>query len=129
MKKLFSDGQFWFISEFFNDRCLFVQGKLKGDEVIVPAVSLEYNLLPLQQYGLKVKFVDIDLDTLNINLEMLKKLLLKKIKAIFIVNLLGNPIEKDRLYEIIGTSNIEILKIIVSSRATYNGEKLELLDK
>ena len=36
--------------------------KLKrGDEVIVPAVSWSTTYYPLYQYGLKLKFVDIDL--------------------------------------------------------------------
>jgi CDP-6-deoxy-D-xylo-4-hexulose-3-dehydrase len=43
----------------------------KGDEVIVPAVSWSTTYFPLQQYGLKLKFVDIDLDTLNYDLEAL----------------------------------------------------------
>ena len=50
------------------------QIKLKrGDEVIVPAVSWSTSYSPLYQYGLKIKFVDIDLDSLNINLNDLKK--------------------------------------------------------
>ena len=36
-----------------------------GDEVIVPAVSWSTTYFPLQQFGLKLKFVDIDLRTLN----------------------------------------------------------------
>ena len=36
----------------------------RGDEIIVPAVSWSTTYFPLQQYGLKVKFVDVDLDTL-----------------------------------------------------------------
>ena len=44
----------------------------RGDEVIVPAVSWSTTYFPLQQYGLKVKFVDIDRETLNIDLEKLK---------------------------------------------------------
>ena len=40
--------------------------KLKrGDEVIVPAVSWSTTYYPLYQYGLKIKFVDIDIETLN----------------------------------------------------------------
>ena len=40
--------------------------KLKpGDEVIVPSVSWGTTYFPLQQYGLKLKFVDIDLETLH----------------------------------------------------------------
>src|SRR5262245_1388634 len=36
-----------------------------GDEVIVPAVSWSTTYYPLYQYGLKIRFVDIDLHTLN----------------------------------------------------------------
>jgi CDP-6-deoxy-D-xylo-4-hexulose-3-dehydrase len=44
--------------------------KLKaGDEIIVPAVSWSTSYFPLQQYGLKLKFVDIDINTLNYNLD------------------------------------------------------------
>ena len=50
----------------------------KGDEVIVPAVSWSTTYYPLQQYGLKLRFVDIDLYTLNYDIEKLKKSITKK---------------------------------------------------
>lgn len=62
-----------------------------GDEVIVPAVSWSTTYFPLQQFNLRIKFVDIDLKTLNINLTELKNAITDKTKAIFAVNLLGNP--------------------------------------
>ena len=43
-----------------------------GDEVIVP-VSWSTTYFPLQQFGLKLKFVDIDLRTLNYDLNALKE--------------------------------------------------------
>ena len=61
----------------------------RGDEIIVPAVSWSTTYFPLQQYGLKVKFVDIDLDTLNIDISKLKEAITDKTKAILAVNLLG----------------------------------------
>src|SRR5690554_4373656 len=36
-----------------------------GDEVIVPAVSWSTTYSPLHQYGLRIRFVDIDSETLN----------------------------------------------------------------
>ena len=39
-----------------------------GDEVIVPAVSWSTTYAPLSQYGLKIRLVDIDLDTMNFDL-------------------------------------------------------------
>ena len=40
----------------------------RGDEVIVPAVSWSTSYYPLYQYGLKIKFIDVDLETLNLSL-------------------------------------------------------------
>ncbi len=48
---------------------LVYSGRLnRGDEVIVPAVSWSTTYFPLYQLGLKLKFVDIDIETLNISL-------------------------------------------------------------
>ena len=45
----------------------------RGDEIIVPSVSWSTTYHPLQQFGLKLKFVDIDLDTLNYDLVKLEE--------------------------------------------------------
>ena len=62
----------------------------RGDEIIVPSVSWSTTYFPLAQYGLKIVFVDIDINTLNLNHELIEKAISKKTKAIFAVNLLGN---------------------------------------
>ena len=62
-----------------------------GDEVIVPAVSWSTTYSPLLQYGLRLKFVDIDLETLNYSMYDLEKAVSEKTKLIMCVNLLGNP--------------------------------------
>lgn len=77
-----------------------------GDEIIVPAVSWATTYTVLHQYGLKLRFVDIDLDTLNINLNELEKAITPKTKAIFAVNLLGNPNDFDKLKEICEKNNL-----------------------
>ena len=62
-----------------------------GDEVIVPAVSWSTTYSPLAQYGLHLRFVDIDLATLNFDLQALEAAITPRTRAIFCVNLLGNP--------------------------------------
>lgn len=69
----------------------------RGDEVIVPAVSWSTTYFPLHQYGLKLKFVDIDLETLNLDVSALDAAIGPKTRAILAVNLLGNPCEMDVL--------------------------------
>ncbi|MFZ5630127.1 MAG: DegT/DnrJ/EryC1/StrS family aminotransferase [Spirochaetota bacterium] len=82
----------------------------KGDEVIVPAVSWSTTFYPLYQYGLKLKFVDIDLETLNMDLNALESAITDKTRMIFAVNLLGNPNDFNRIKKIIGSRNILLLE-------------------
>jgi len=99
--------------------------KLKrGDEVIVPAVSWSTTYYPLHQYGLKLKFVDIDLETLNYDLEALSSAITDKTKMIMVVNLLGNPNDFDVIKEMIKDTDIFILEDNCESMgAEYKGKQ------
>lgn len=79
-----------------------------GDEVLVPAVSWATTYYPLQQYGLKLKFIDIDVDTLNMDLDLAEAAIGPKTKAIFAVNLLGNPNDFARLAEITAKHGLQL---------------------
>ncbi len=99
--------------------------KLKrGDEVIVPAVSWSTTYYPLYQYGLKLKFVDIDLETLNYDLESLKEAITENTKMIMVVNLLGNPNDFDKIFEMTKDKDIFILEDNCESMgAEYKGKQ------
>lgn len=73
------------------------QALTPGDEVIVPALSWATTYYPLHQYGLKLKFVDIDLKTLNIDTNLLEAALTPKTKMVVAVNILGNPCDLTRI--------------------------------
>ena len=96
----------------------------RGDEVIVPAVSWSTTYYPLYQYGLKIKFVDIDLHTLNYDLIQLEQAVTDKTRAIMAVNLLGNPNDFDRIQKIIGGRDIVLMEDNCESLgATFKGKK------
>ena len=78
----------------------------RWDEIIVPAVSWSTTYAPLQQFGLKLRFVDIDLNTLNIDLNKLENAITDKTKMIMLVNLLGNPNDFDKINKIIKDKDI-----------------------
>ncbi len=61
-----------------------------GDEVLVPVLCWSTSVWPLVQFGLKPKFVDVDIDNLNININDLERQITKKTKAIMLINILGN---------------------------------------
>jgi len=71
-----------------------------GDEVIVPAVSWSTTFFPVHQNGLVLKFVDVDRDSLNIDVSLVEQAITEKTKAIFAVNLLGNSCELAELNRI-----------------------------
>tara|TARA_X000000950_G_scaffold287430_1_gene399646 strand:+ start:1224 stop:2384 length:1161 start_codon:yes stop_codon:yes gene_type:complete len=95
----------------------------KGDEVIVPAVSWSTTYFPLQQFGLKLKFVDINLNTLNYDLKSLKSAVTKNTKMIVVVNLLGNPNNFNQILKIIENKKIFIFEDNCESLgAEYNNK-------
>lgn len=68
---------------------------LRGDEVIVPALSWATTFHPLQQYGLKLRFVDVDIDTLNMDVTKLEAALTPRTRMVVAVSILGNPAALD----------------------------------
>ena len=85
--------------------------KLKpGDEVLVPAICWSTSLWPIIQSGLKVKFVDIDIETLNISLLDLEKKVSRKTKALMLVHALGNCADMTKLTDICKKNNIILIE-------------------
>lgn len=82
----------------------------RGDEVIVPAVSWSTTYYPLYQYGLKLKFVDVDINTLNYDLRELAAAVTEDTKMILAVNLLGNPNDFKAINSIIGSRDIILME-------------------
>ena len=62
-----------------------------GDSVIVPAVSWSTTYYPVHQLGLSLSLVDIDRETLNVDIQKVRDAITPRTKAILTVNLLGNP--------------------------------------
>jgi CDP-6-deoxy-D-xylo-4-hexulose-3-dehydrase len=95
-----------------------------GDQVIVPAVSWSTTYYPINQMGFVLDFVDIDLHTLNIDIAEVEKKITAKTKAIFTVNLLGNPSNLTKLKELAVKHNLILLEDNCESLgASVNGKR------
>lgn len=95
----------------------------RGDEVIVPAVSWSTTYFPLYQYGLKLRFVDINLETLNYDLDQLDRALTPNTRMVMVVNLLGNSNDFDRIQKIVQDRNILLVEDNCEAMgAKYNGK-------
>ena len=82
----------------------------RGGNIIVPAVSWSTTFFPLQQYGFKLNFVDIDRETLNIDTNKIREVINKDTCAIFAVNLLGNSCNYEQLNDIAEFYNLMLLE-------------------
>jgi CDP-4-dehydro-6-deoxyglucose reductase, E1 len=80
------------------------------DEIIVPAVSWSTTYYPVGQLGCKLTFVDVDKDSLNIDPSEIERAITSKTKAIFVVNLLGNPADWIRIREIAENHNLVLIE-------------------
>lgn len=95
-----------------------------GDEIIVPAESWSTTYFPLQQYGLKVKFVDIDRETLNYDIHALEQAVSSSTRAIMVVNLLGNPNDFDAIQAIADKHDVIVMEDNCESLgATYKDKQ------
>lgn len=96
----------------------------RGDEVIVPAVSWSTTFTPLQQHGLVPVFVDVDPDTLNIDVSRVGAAVTERTRAILAVNLLGNPAQLDRLASLAADHDLLLLEDNCESLGARLGGRL-----
>jgi dTDP-4-amino-4,6-dideoxygalactose transaminase len=75
-------------------------GLKPGDEVLCTAMTCTASNWPILANGLKIKWVDIDPKTLNMDLDDLESKITKKTKVIMGVHWGGYPLDLDRIKEI-----------------------------
>jgi len=94
----------------------------RGDEAIVPAISWATTFHPLQQYGLKLRFVDVDLETLNMDVTRLAAALTPRTRLLVGVSILGNPAAVDVMRAFADEHDLHFLEDNCESLgATLNG--------
>ena len=73
--------------------------------------------------GLKVKLIDVNVKTLNIDILELKKNISKKTKAIFLVHALGNPCNMDEITKLAKKHKLIILEDCCEALGSRYGNK------
>jgi len=98
----------------------------KGTKVITPIAGFPTTLNPIYQVGFEPVFVDIDLDTLNLDLNQVEQAARDSdAKIITFAHVLGNPPNMDRLMEIINRYNLILLEDCCDALgSTYDGKEL-----
>ncbi len=99
---------------------------LKRDsEFLIPVLCWSTSLWPLVQAGLKPKFVDVNVDDFNMDMDQFKKKLTSKTKAIMAVHVLGNSTRIEEVAKIAKSKNIFLIEDTCESLgAKYNNKYL-----
>jgi len=99
---------------------------LKGTKVLMPIAGFPTTLNPTLQVGFEPVFVDIELDTLNLDLTRAEELIKEhNIRVITFAHVLGNPPNMDRVMELVNKYNMILLEDCCDALgSTYNGKPL-----
>ncbi|MBT6936576.1 MAG: lipopolysaccharide biosynthesis protein RfbH [Candidatus Marinimicrobia bacterium] len=82
----------------------------KGDEVIGVAAGFPTTVNPIVQFGAIPVFVDVNLQTHNINVDLIEAAISTKTKAIMLAHTLGNPYNLGKVKELCNKYNLWLVE-------------------
>lgn len=96
----------------------------RGDEIITPVCGFPTTVNPLILYGLIPVFLDVNLETFNIEPADLEKAVSKKTRAVFLPHTLGNPNEMDKVTQFCKQHNLLLIEDNCDALGSeYDGKK------
>ncbi|MBK9579535.1 MAG: DegT/DnrJ/EryC1/StrS family aminotransferase [Fibrobacterota bacterium] len=100
-------------------------GWVAGDEIIVSVVGFPTTVTPVIQNGLVPVWVDIEMDSLNFDLDLVEAKITDRTRAIFVSPVLANPPDMDRLIELCRVKGLQlVLDDCDSLGSTWRGKFL-----
>jgi len=96
-----------------------------GDQVITPAMSFAATANVIERVGARPVFVDVDLDTRNIDLAAAERAITPRTKAIMPVHFAGYPIDMDGLYTLAKRHSLRVVEDAAHAIGTsYRGRRI-----
>lgn len=97
----------------------------KGDEVIIPANTFIATALAVTYVGAKIRLVEPNIDTYNIDISKIEDAITPKTKAIIPVHLYGQPCEMDQIVSIAEKHGLYIVEDCAQAHgALYKGRRV-----
>lgn len=107
-------------SHLLKDRAL-----KSGDEIITVAAGFPTTVNPILQNNLIPVFVDVELETYNIDTDKIENAISDKTKAIILAHTLGNPFNIKKVKEICDKYNLWLIEDCCDAfGSTYNNQKV-----
>ncbi len=82
----------------------------KGDEVISVAAGFPTTVNPIVQFGAIPVFIDVCLETHNVNVDLIEAAITPKTKVIMLAHTLGNPYNLERVKELCCKYNLWLIE-------------------
>jgi len=101
-----------------------VSGLHPGDEVLVPALAWSTTLAPLVQLGLLPVLVDIDVNTLNMDVAAAEAKVTGKTRAIMLVHAMGNSADMGAMMALAAQHSLVVIEDTCESLGSRHRGKL-----
>lgn len=96
----------------------------KGDEIIVPANTYIATILAISDNGCTPVLVEPDINTYNINPDLIEAAITEKTKAIMVVHLYGQAVEMEKIWTLAKKYNLKVIEDAAQAHgAVYQGRK------
>lgn len=95
----------------------------KGDEIIAPANTYIASILAITDNGCTPVLVEPDLDTYNINPDLIEAKITDKTKAILVVHLYGQAVKMDKIWALAKKYNLKIIEDSAQAHGAYYNDK------
>lgn len=107
------------------EHALLACGVGSGDEVIVPAMSFVATANVVVRVGARPVFVDVELDSRNIDFAKAEAAITPRTRAIIPVHFAGLPVDLDRLYALAERHRLRVIEDAAQAiGSTYRGRRI-----
>ena len=97
----------------------------KGSKIITPVAGFPTTVNPIIQNGFVPEFIDIEVDTLNLNIDQLEEAAKAGARALMFAHVLGNPPNMDAVMEIVNQYDLILVEDCCDALgSTYDGKAL-----
>src|SRR5436853_2563778 len=100
-----------------------IAGIGEGDEVITTAMSFAATANVILRVGAKPVFVDVELESRNIDLDHVEAAITRRTRAIVPVHFAGRPVDMDRLYDIAKRHRLRVIEDAAHAMGAQSGER------
>ena len=97
----------------------------KGDEIIVPANTYIASILAITDNNCTPVLVEPDINTYNINLDLIEAKITPKTKAIMVVHLYGQSVQMQKIWELAKKYHLKVFEDAAQAHgAIYQGKRV-----